>query len=282
MKISTLANKLQPFLPLLRCPLCHQALSLSPTSLFCQSGHCFDLSAKGYVNLAPSHSQAADKYDASLFESRRAVFEDGFYAPVLACIKTVLGECFGSQPFSLLDVGCGEGYYARALAPFFPAAQLLGADLNRSAIQAAARGDNAIGWFVADLKHLPIQDGSLHAILDVLTPADYAEFKRVLAPGGLLMKLVPGKDYLCEVRSAVAEHLQRDQYNNERVLSHLECYADILEHIDIRHTLSVTQAQAHHFLQMTPMTFSVPQEVLDGLSLPSITIHMELLLCKLK
>ena len=34
-----------------RCPVCGEKLKLSENSYRCRNRHCFDLSAKGYVNL---------------------------------------------------------------------------------------------------------------------------------------------------------------------------------------------------------------------------------------
>ena len=55
-------------------------------------------------------------------------------------------------------------------------------------------------WFVADLKRLPVRSAAADVVLNVFSPADYAEFRRVLAPDGELLKVVPGPDYLREVR----------------------------------------------------------------------------------
>ena len=283
MKLDAVRQRLEPLLGLLRCPLCGGDIALEGNSLRCAGGHCYDLSAKGYANLAPMHDQAAEKYGGALFESRARVFEAGFYTPVLDAIGEVLQARFEAQPFSLLDVGCGEGYYARALSRRFPSASVLGVDLSREAIMAAARGGAGAGWLVADLKRLPVRDHAVDALLDVLTPADYAEFRRVLAPGGEFIKLSPGEDYLREVRQAVAGSLRAgDAYDNERVLAHLERHARVLERRSIHHICAVTPDQAQHFLRMTPMTFSVPSALLDASRFSQITIHLELLRCRME
>ena len=281
MKPAQLARQLQPLLPSLCCPRCRRPFSLTEQSLVCSNGHCFDLSRRGYVNLAPGHSQETEKYDAALFESRSAILEAGFYAPVVEAVSRALQVRFGSQPFSLADVGCGEGFYARSIARRFPLAQVLGLDISRDAITAAARQFPGAAWLVADLKHLPIADGGADVVLDALTPADYAEFARVLAPDGLLIKVAPGQDYLREIRDAVAPFLRSGAaYNDQRVIRHLEEHADILSLQDIRSTSPLTPDQARAFLRMTPMTFSVPAEALEAIALKQITLHMQVLCCR--
>jgi len=279
MKPAVLAQKLAPLMPVLRCPRCQSAFALNGTSLICENRHCYDLSKRGYVNLAPSHDQAAEKYDAELFDSRRLVFEHGFYQPIAEAIAHWLPDA----PITVLDAGCGEGYYARLLAEQFPQAQLIGLDISRDAITAAAREPGRANWLVADLKRLPVADHSADLLLDVLTPADYAEFRRVIKPDGLMIKVVPGSDYLCEVRKAVAPWLRSgDTYDNTRVIDHLREHADILEECEVRLTRPLSSDESHAFLRMTPMTFSVPAEVLDTLELSQITIHMHVLKCRMK
>ncbi len=281
MNVSQLAARLRAQLALMRCPQCGAAFSLPAQSMVCQNGHCFDLSRRGYVNLAPAHSQAADKYGAQLFESRARLFQDGFYAPVVDAVCGMLAARFGDAPFTLADAGCGEGYYARAIAQRFPNATVIGLDLNRDAVTQAARTPSRVSWFVADVKRLPLGGGTLDALLYVITPADYSEFARGLKPDGAFIKVIPGADYLCEVRAAVAAYLRNgDGYSNASVREHLLAHAQIVSEADVHVTYPLSPEQSQAFARMTPMTFSVPGEALAKLSLCQITIHMQALCCR--
>ena len=278
MKPAVLAKRLEPLMGILRCPRCASQFQLTEQSLICANRHCYDLSRRGYVNLAPGHDQAAEKYAADLFESRRLIFESGFYAPVMEAIARFLPDA----PAVALDVGCGEGWYARMLADHFPQLEILGLDISRDAITAAARISGRANWMVADLKHLPVEDHSIDAVMDVLTPADYAEFRRVLKPEGRLIKVIPGAEYLSEVRKAVSSWLRSgESYDNSRVMEHLRQNAQVLDEIEIRHSSPLTPEQSRAFLRMTPMTFSVPEEALNTLSLDQITIHMHVRCCSM-
>lgn len=279
MKPAVLAQRLAPLMPAMRCPRCQSAFALNGASLVCENRHTYDLSRRGYINLAPAHDQNAEKYDAELFDSRRLIFEHGFYLPVAEAIAAAMPE----GPVNVLDAGCGEGYYARLLAQRFPLAQFVGLDISRDAVTAAAKEQSPANWMVADLKHIPFADDSADVLLDVLTPADYAEFGRVLKPEGLIIKVVPGADYLYEVRKAVAPWLRSgDSYDNARVVSHMKEHADILQEKELRITRELTAEESRAFLRMTPMTFSVPEEVLETLSLSQITVHMHVFTCRMK
>lgn len=280
MKVSAFARQLETYLPGMCCPKCGQPFSLADAQLRCTSGHCYDLSSKGYVNLAPGHDQSREKYDAALFDSRSRIFEGGFYLPLWHAIRECIAQHFPVGDFSAADIGCGEGWYTRRLTEDFPASRCYGIDLSRDGIQRAAR-HRAACWLVGDLKHLPLADHSMDVLLDVLTPADYASFRRVLKPDGLLLKAIPGNDYLKEIRGLVKDRLRNQDYDNARVLEHLSAQGEILQRVTVHETFPLSPAQSADFLRMTPMTFSLTEGDLSGLALQEITIHMELLAVRL-
>lgn len=282
MNLQSLQRLIIPALPKLACPRCGSPFTLADTSLKCASNHCYDLCAKGYVNLAPQHDQSKEKYDAALFESRNRILTDGFYQPVLDVIATMLQRKHAAHPFTLMDAGCGEGYYARQLARQFPAATLIGLDLSRDGIRAAARQPGDVLWLVADLKQLPLCDHQTDVVLDVFTPANYEEFHRVLKPDGELIKVIPDTDYLGEIRAAFQPYLRQEGYSNQQVLDHLDKHAEVLEKVEIRKTFPLTPEQSRCFLNMTPMGFSVPKEALEETVLHEITLHLQVLRCRVK
>lgn len=282
MNLKTLQRLLSPALPKLACPRCGGAFTLAGTSLRCTNNHCYDLCAKGYVNLAPQHDQRKEKYDAALFESRNRILSDGFYQPVLDAIACMLRKKHHDEPFTLVDAGCGEGYYTRRLAADFPASTFIGLDLSRDGIRAAARQPGMVLWLVADLKQLPLADHQTDVVLDVFTPANYDEFARVLKPEGELIKVIPDSDYLSEIRSAFQPFLRQEGYSNQQVLDHLDRHAQVLERVEIRKTFPLTEEQSRCFLHMTPMGFSVPDEVRKQTVLKEITLHLQVLRCKVR
>lgn len=307
MRLETLARSLEPLAPRMRCPLCAAPLALwEGRSLCCENRHTYDLSAKGYVNLAPSHNQKAEKYGAALFESRRRIFADGFYTHVANALCELAAELLARIPADLrwqnpltglpipgmpppshfaplvVDVGCGEGYYAREMQRALPDALVAGVDLSRDAVLAAARESALPRWMVADLTRLPFQDGSVSLLLDVLTPADYREFRRVLRPDGWLIKVVPGDDYLIEIREALGDRLHAGAFSNEKVVRHLFDNAWVSQSVPLSRTLPVTPAQAADFLRMTPMTFGLGPEQLEDVHFSQITVAMDVLVCNFR
>ena len=174
---------------LLRCPLCHTALTRTGGSLRCAGNHTYDVARKGYVNFANAGADA--HYGKALWQARRQIFDAGFFDPLLSLLQQT------APPGVLLDAGCGEGSILRALRPD---GNGIGADLARDAVALAAPLSPTNTWLVADLAHLPLTDNSCDAVVNILSPAAYAEFRRVLRPGGALVKAVPGPRHLEQLR----------------------------------------------------------------------------------
>jgi malonyl-CoA O-methyltransferase len=115
------------------------------------------------------------------------------------------------EPGVVLDVGCGTGHAARALAGRFPAARVIALDLSGGMLREARRqgtGSPVCG----DAMRLPIATASVDLLFSSLTlqwcddlDATFAEFRRVLRPRGLLNLATFGPDTLAELRAAWAQ-----------------------------------------------------------------------------
>ncbi len=197
------------FLPLLCCPLCRAKLHRAGATLRCAAGHAFDLAREGYVNLL---GQGLPGDSAAMLRARRAFLARGGYAPLAVAVAATVGghlATWAAATPAVLDAGCGEGYYLGELQTYLtvqgvPAVRLAGMDIAKEAVRLAARAYPACAWAVADSwGRLPVADGALAALLDIFAPRNPAEFARVLAPGGLLLVVIPGPLHLAELRAAL-------------------------------------------------------------------------------
>ena len=254
---------------LLRCPLCGGAFLKKENSLVCPKRHTYDIARQGYVNFVPGQKEMF--YKKELFDHRAKVFEAGVYAPVVRRLTEMLDRFVPAENPVLLDAGCGEGYYARAVCPG-RAMTRIGFDLSKDAVKLAARGEKAAAFFAADLKRIPLQDHTVHALLDIFTPANYAEFGRVLRPDSVVMKLAPRSGYLKELRALAGDRLRHAAYDDGDVERYAHEKMNVLHQEAITYTLPVSQETAQHLARMTPMLAGVDVDQLDLSGISQITI----------
>lgn len=255
-----------------RCPKCGAALSLSLQSLLCENGHCFDIAKKGYVNLALGRGGSI-RYDRALFESRGLILKAGFYAHVLEKAKAALVRAGAKR---VLDAGCGEGYYARALAE--AGMDVYAFDLSKDAVSLAAEGGTPVKLMVADMTAIPLADGSMDAILDAFSPAHYGEYSRVLRQGGTAVKIIPGENHLKELRAAAKPQLKHGEYGTGAdVESHFFAHFRCVRTETAEETLPLSPALLPHLLTMTPLLFGVDTSQLPLDALSEITVSAKIL-----
>jgi 23S rRNA (guanine745-N1)-methyltransferase len=220
---------------ILRCPVCRELLSASAVGYQCCNKHSFDTARQGYINLLLAHQKHSKEPgdSAEMIRSRRRFLDRGFYNRVSDSIsEAVAGLLPGPErgrAFSILDAGCGEGFYLKRLKeslanrPGSPiAVDYYGVDISKFAVLQATRRDKAINWLVASIIDLPFAPASLDVVLNVFSPVDFAEFARLLRKTGGLVIASPGPRHLNGLREIiypkVREHAQSAMIERARKL----------------------------------------------------------------
>lgn len=261
------------------CPICQENLTLLESSLKCCNRHSFDLAKFGYVNLAPQIKQSAN-YDKENFQNRQQILEAGFYQAILEAISDLLASSKNAK--TILDIGCGEGFYSRKLQKRHPDKTFYAFDISKDSVQIAAKSEAnwAVNWFVGDLARLPIKDASMDILLDIFSPANYGEFRRVLSKDGILIKVIPTKNHLKEIRQKVQDQLTNKGYSNQDIKEHFQEHFTILSSQTASLTKTITAEQLQALLSMTPLLFHIDQSKIDWSQLTEITIEAEILVGK--
>ena len=258
------------------CPICQENLTLLETSFKCCNRHSFDLAKFGYVNLAPQIKQSAN-YDKENFQNRQQILEAGFYQAILEAISDLLASSKNAK--TILDIGCGEGFYSRKLQKRHPDKTFYAFDISKDSVQIAAKSEPnwAVNWFVGDLARLPIKDASMDILLDIFSPANYGEFRRVLSKDGILIKVIPTENHLKEIRQKVQDQLTNKDYSNQDIKNHFQNNFTILSSKTASLTKTITADQLQALLSMTPLLFHIDQSKIDWSQLTEITIEAEIL-----
>ena len=261
------------------CPICQEKLTLVESSLKCNNRHSFDLAKFGYVNLAPQIKQSAN-YDKENFQNRQQILEAGFYQAILEVVSDLLSNSKNAK--TILDIGCGEGFYSRKLQERHPDKTFYAFDISKASVQIASKSEPnwAVNWFVGDLARLPIKDASMDILLDIFSPANYGEFRRVLSKDGILIKVIPTENHLKEIRQRVQDQLTNKDYSNQDIKNHFQEHFTILSNQTASLTKTITTDQLQALLSMTPLLFHIDQSKIDWSQLTEITIEAEVLVGK--
>ena len=146
--------------------------------------------------------------------ARRAFLDAGYYQPLATQLATRL-EAELDKRSLLVDAGCGEGYYTRQLSSHLsthhkPPPRLIGFDISKWAVQAAARTQPAT-WLVASNRQIPLADHSADFVLSIFGFPVYASFRRILKSGGQLLLVEAGQRHLIELREVIYSRIRESR-----------------------------------------------------------------------
>ena len=252
---------------LFRCPLCAAPLQREARAYRCPTGHSFDIAAEGHTHLLPVNQKNSKMPgdDKGMAAARSAFLNEGYYAPLRDALCR-LSVALTGETCSLLDTGCGEGYYTagiyRALCDAGKNVTMAGTDISKFILKRAAKREKAIEFAVASSYHLPVCDTSIDLLINCFSPLALEEFLRVLKPGGRFLYVVPSERHLWQLK----EVLYDVPRPNEVKLTPYEGFR-YLEVSEVRDTITVRgQEHIHALFQMTPYYWKTPKSGAERLA----------------
>jgi 23S rRNA (guanine745-N1)-methyltransferase len=205
---------------------CHQLLEREERRVVCPRGHAFDIARSGYINLLqPQERRSKAPGDsAEAVAARRRFLDRGHAEPLLNAIRAMMPPAR-----TILDAGCGDGYYLGSLAGHGS-----GIDISTAAIDLAARRYPNHEWIVANAdRFIPYSDASFDLILSITGRMNPDEFRRV------------GREYLLVALSAPDDLIElRGSRGRDRVQRTVETFASGFELVKRDRATTVAQLDA--------------------------------------
>ena len=238
------------------CPVCGKPLQTENAAWRCDGGHSFDVAHQGYVNLLTvSQKHSREPGDSrTMVAARREFLDSGVYQPIA---DTLCRLAEPGKPASILDVGCGEGYYLGCLAERLPDAERWGLDISKEAVRRAAARDKTAHWLTATAVRLPFPDGSFDCLISMFALTAEEEFARVLKPGGIFLQVIAGENHLMGLKNLIYPEIIK----KEKVLH------PVLEGFSLEHSETLRFAftlrgnrQIENLLSMTPHFMRITKE----------------------
>ena len=225
-------------MPTLICPLCRTPLTLENKSQRCANGHSFDVAKEGYVNLLLVQQKKSKEPgdNPEMVKARREFLQAGYYQPLCNAASQLIAP-LNAQ--SLLDIGCGEGYYTQAFSHIV--ADIIGLDIAKPAIQLAAKKHPNMTWLVASSALLPV-----------------AEMARVIKPEGHVLVIRAADTHLWTVREALFGEVRA--HHPDKFLEELSPHFTLQQQQDLRFDLQLPQQALKQLLAMTPYVWKAHPE----------------------
>ncbi len=236
---------------MLVCPICHSALQRASHSESCTNGHHFDRAKEGYLHLLPvqfkSSKQPGDS--RAMMLARRALLDSGLYQPLVDGLKQLVGETT-----SLLDIGCGEGYYTAQLSQQV-SGECLGIDISKEAIRLAAKRYKQVQFVVASSKRLPVADAGVATLTRIFAPCPAEQLARCCAVGGSLVTAVPGPHHLAQLKQRIYQQLRLHDDSPEALPGFIHQTS-----AHINPLCQPSSAQMEQLIAMTPFAWRISDE----------------------
>tara|TARA_B110000902_G_scaffold49342_1_gene56303 strand:- start:5569 stop:6384 length:816 start_codon:yes stop_codon:yes gene_type:complete len=241
------------------CPICAGHLVFSPVDrrLECMNTHVFDQARQGYFNLLPVQQKKSKNPGDSkdMIAARHDFLVAGYYLPLAKHIVGTIDEQVCSGPYTVLDLGCGEGYYARQIKQDIPTVKLYGIDISKPAIIKASQLDKKSCYSVSSSDKLPLQDCSIDLVLKVYAPANDAELNRVVKDKGLLFTIMPGPRHLWQLREIIYDNVRDHDTKDTRFDGF-----DLVSSRRVTFTITPTKSHRVALLQMTPFAWKASEQ----------------------
>ncbi|RYV04052.1 23S rRNA (guanine(745)-N(1))-methyltransferase [Shewanella sp. OPT22] len=246
------------------CPLCSNLLQLEGRTWRCENNHCFDKAKEGYVNLLPVQKKSSkDPGDNKLMmQARREFLEAGHYQHLSDRVNELFIQYLKSESPTLLDLGCGEGYYTGRLSQACPDMRINGLDISKTAIRLASKRNKSLEFCVASAFDLPFASSNFDAVLRIYAPSAPEELSRVVNENGLLLTVSPGPRHHWFLKTLIYQSPEEHDESDSIIKGFERIHTERLET-----AMSLSGSRdIENFLNMTPYAWKLTKTQKNELS----------------
>ncbi|MDG3088678.1 23S rRNA (guanine(745)-N(1))-methyltransferase [Vibrio hannami] len=246
-----------------QCPLCHSPLISKNSNFQCENNHQFDMAKEGYVNLMPANQKRSKNPgdNKEMMQARRNFLNSHHYETLANRVAEICNQYTAK---SLLDIGCGEGYYTNKvqlhISESKPQAEVYGLDISKVAIRYASKRYANCHFSVASSHRLPFADQSLDTILRIYAPCKAEEMSRCLKDSGTVITVTPAARHLYQLRERIYDDVRLHDESPED----LDGFTLIHEE-KLNYQMSLSGPLAFDLLQMTPFAWKASDEFREEL-----------------
>lgn len=242
---------------ILKCPVCDKGLAKRESRWQCANNHQFDIAKQGHVNLLMSQTAKSKQHgdEKMMVLARQNYLDKGYYGVFKAKLESLVKDF---NPKVILDLGCGEGYYAQDLSSIY---DVYGVDISKDAIMKAAKRNSNMTCVVASTYAIPVLSSSVDVAYCVFAPFSIAEVSRVLNEGGVFIEVFPLERHLFELKGVLYEK----PYKNEEVIHDYEGFERVSSH-RVEDTIDLkTNTDIYNLFTMTPYYHRTPERGIKAL-----------------
>ncbi len=130
----------------------------------------------------------------------------------------------------------------------------------REGIHIASREFPGHIWSVADLANSPLNDKQFDFIINILSPANYFEFNRILKDNGFLIKVIPGVFYLQEIRKILSPKSEGKPSSNKEIINLFQKNFKIINQQHFSYQQEINNNDILPFIEMTPLSWRIKEK----------------------
>lgn len=247
------------------CPLCQTHFKQTNNTQICENNHHFDIAKEGYLNLLPVNAKNSKNPgdNKDMMMARRDFLNSGGYRPLaeklLITIKQLLEK---KSQSTVLDLGCGEGYYTHFLATNLASSTTVVAlDISKVAIRYAAKRYKSIHFCVASAYDVPLESNSLDALIRIYAPSLDSELQRLIKQNGYLVTVTPAPRHLFELREKIYQQVNEHRSENDAPTGFIK-----VDKINLNYPLIINEVQVlKDLIQMTPFAWKFNEQMMQSL-----------------